>query len=89
MDSMVKEYHYIIKNDVLDVVLRPKDKPIVSSKWIFKKKHSIDGFIEKYKARFVAQKDGIDYEDTFSLVARYTSIRTILALASKLKWKLH
>ena len=64
MDSMVKEYHYIIKNDVLDVVLRPKDKPIVSSKWIFKKKHSIDGFIEKYKARFVArgfsQKEGID-----------------------------
>ena len=53
----------------------------------------MDGSIEKYKARFVArgffQKEGIDYEETFAPVARYTSIRTILALASKMKWKLH
>ena len=49
--------------------------------------------IEKYKTRFVArgffQKDGIDYEETFAPVARYTSIRIILALASNMKWKLH
>jgi hypothetical protein len=66
---------------------------VVSSKWIFKIKHVVDGSIEKYKARFVAhgfsQKEGIDYEETFSLVARYTSIRTIIALAAKMKWKLH
>ena len=49
--------------------------------------------IEKHKARFVAhgfsQKEGIDYEETFSPIAKYTSIRTIIALASKMKWKLH
>ena len=49
--------------------------------------------IEKYKARSVArgfsQKEGIDYKETFAPVARYTSIRPILALASKMKWKLH
>ena len=64
-----------------------------SLKWIFKTKHSADGSIEKYKERFVArgfsQKEGIDYEETFALVARYTSIRTILALAYNMKWKLH
>jgi hypothetical protein len=52
-------------------------------------KHVVDGSIEKYKARFVArgfsQKEGIDYEETFALVARYTSIRTIIALAAKMK----
>jgi hypothetical protein len=66
---------------------------VVSSKWIFKIKHVVDGSIEKYKERFVAhgisQKEGIDYEEMFSLVARYTSIRTIIALATKMKWKLH
>ena len=49
--------------------------------------------MEKFKARFVArgftQKEGIDYEETFSLVAMYTSIRTIIALAPVLGWKLH
>ena len=44
-----------MKNDVWDVVPRPKDKSIVSSKWIFKTKHLADGSIEKFKARFVAQ----------------------------------
>ena len=52
-----------------------------------------DGSIEKYKARFVArgfsQKEGIDYEETFSPVGRYISIRTIMALASMMKWDLH
>ena len=36
-----------------------------------------------------SQKEGIDYEETFAHVARYTSIRAIMALATKLGWKLH
>jgi hypothetical protein len=35
------------------------------------------------------QKEGIDYEETFSSVARYTSIITIIAIVAKMKWKLH
>jgi hypothetical protein len=65
---------------------------VVSSKWLFKIKHYADGSIEKYKARFVtrgfSQKEGIDYEETFAPVARYTSIRTIISLAAKMKWRL-
>jgi hypothetical protein len=56
-------------------------------------KHVAYGSIEKHKARFVAcgfsQKEGIDYEETFSLISRYTSIRTIISLAAKMKWNLH
>jgi hypothetical protein len=92
-DAMTKEYQSIIKNDVWEIVPRLKRKDVVSSKWLFKIKHVADGSIEKYKARFVArgfsQKEGIDYEETFAPVARYTSIRTIIALAAKMKWKLH
>jgi hypothetical protein len=93
VDAMTKEYQSIIKNEVWEIVPRPKSKAVVSSKWLFKIKHVVDGSIEKYKARFVAcgfsQKEGIDYEETFAPVARYTSIRTIIALAAKMKWKLH
>jgi hypothetical protein len=65
----------------------------VSSKWLFKIKHVVDGSIYKYKARFVARgfsrKEGFDYEETFAPIAIYTSIRTIIALVAKMKWKLH
>ena len=71
-----------MKNDVWDIVPKPENKSVVSLKRIYKIKHATDGSIEKYKAIFVAigfsQKEGIDYEETFSLVARYTSIRTIM-----------
>ena len=44
-----------MKNDVWDIVTKPENKSVVSSKWIHKIKHDADGSIEKYKARFVAK----------------------------------
>jgi hypothetical protein len=92
-DAMTEEYQSTMKNEVWEIVPRLKSKYVVSSKWLFKIKHTADGSIEKYKARFVthgfSQKEGIDYEETFAPVARYTLIRTIIALAAKMKWKLH
>ena len=89
---MIEEHQSILNNDVWDVVPRPKDKFVVSSKWLFKIKHALDGIIEKYKARFVdqgfLQKVGIDYE-VFALVARYTSVRIIIAIAASKGWKIH
>jgi hypothetical protein len=88
-DAMIEEYRYIVKNDVWDVVPRPKKKTVVSSKWIYKTKHSTDGSVKKHKARFVArgfsQKEGIDNEETFAPVARYTLIRAILAIIAVMK----
>jgi hypothetical protein len=70
-DAMMEEYQSIMKNDVWDIVPRPEWKFVVTSKWIYKIKHTIDGSIEKHKTRFVAkgfsQVEGIDYEETFSL----------------------
>ena len=65
----------------------------MSFKWIYKTQHVVDGNIVGYKAIFVArdfsQKEGIDYEEKFALVVRYTSIRTILSLEAVMKWKIH
>ena len=85
-DAMAKEYESIVKNDVWDVVPRPNGNSILTPKWFFKIKHGINSSIEKYKARFVArgfsQKEGEDYDDIFAPVARYTTIRSIVALAT-------
>ena len=52
---MIEDYQPIMKNDVWDIVPKPKKKSVVSSKWIYKIKHAADGSIEQYKARFVAR----------------------------------
>jgi hypothetical protein len=66
---------------------------VVVSRWIYKVKQAVDGNVEKYKARFVArgfsQIEGIDYDETFAPVARYSSIRSILALSAQMGWRIH
>ena len=72
---------------------RPKGKSIVTSRWIYKVKFVADGSIEKHKALFEAggfsQVEGIDYDERFAPVARYTSIRTIMAIAAEMGWSIH
>jgi hypothetical protein len=89
----MEEYHSIMKNDVWDIVLRPEGKFAVTSKWIYKIKHIVDGSIERHKMRFVArgfsQVEGIDYDETFSPVARYTSIWMIISPATSMGWRVH
>ena len=52
---MIEEYHSVMKNDVWEVVSRPEGNSVVSSRWIYKIKHTTNNNIEKYKARFVAR----------------------------------
>ena len=86
VDAMIEEYDSIIRNSAWEIVPRPVGKSVVGSRWIYKVKQAADGSVEKYKARFVArgfsQIEGIDYEETFAPVARYSSIRTIIALSA-------
>jgi hypothetical protein len=76
-EAMTEEHQSIMKNDVWESVPRPKEKSIVTSKWVYKIKHAADGSVDKYKARFIArgfsQKEGEDYDETFAHVVRYTS----------------
>ena len=78
------QYYSIVKNSAWEIVPRQVDKLVVGYRWIYKVKKAIDGSVEKYKARFVARVfshiEGIDYDENFSPVARYSFIRSILAL---------
>ena len=82
--SMVVEYDSIVRKSAWEIVPRPVDKSVEGSRWIYKVKQVVDGSVEKYKARFVSwgfsQIEGIDYEETFAFVTRYSSVRTILSL---------
>jgi hypothetical protein len=92
-DSMIEEYQSILKNDVCDIVPRPEGKSVVTSKWIYKIKHVVDGSVEKYKEIFVvkgfSQVEGVEYDDIFSPISQYTSICSIITLAASIGWKLH
>ena len=85
---MVEEYHSNMKNDVWDIVPRPGRKSVVTSIWIYKIKHVADHSVDKYKSKFVScgfsQKEGIDYEENLSPVAKYTTIISIISLTSVL-----
>lgn len=88
----MEEYSSIMRNDVWEVVSRQR-KSIVTSRRLYKIKHVADGSIEMFKARFVAkgssQVEGVDYEQTFAPVARYTSICSIISIATEMGWKIH
>ena len=52
--AMVEEYDSSVRNNALEIVLRPVHKSVVGSRWIYKVKQAADGSVEKYKVRFVA-----------------------------------
>jgi hypothetical protein len=92
-EAMTEENQFFMKIDVWEIVPRPKEKSVVTSKWVYKIKHAADGSVDKYKERFIArgfsQKEGEDYDETFAPIAKYTSIRDIMSLVASIGWSLH
>ncbi|KAF2346894.1 Reverse transcriptase RNA-dependent DNA polymerase [Trinorchestia longiramus] len=91
--AMEEEMASMNINNFWSLVECPKNKKPIRCKWIFKKKIGPDGNVCSYKARLVAQgyaqKFGVDYDETFSPVTRFESVRAVLALAAKHNLQLH
>ena len=79
-------------NYVWELVDLPESVRPIGCKWIYKKKRGVDGKVETFKAWLVAkvytQKEGVDYEETFSPVAMLKSIRILLSIAAALDYEI-
>ena len=86
IEAMNEEIEQIEKKKTQTLVPRPKDKNVIGTKWIFRNKLNEDGQVSRNKARLVckgySQEEGIDYGETFALVARLEGVKTLLAYAT-------
>ena len=87
--AMDEEREFIEKKQTWELVDVPKDKDVVSVKWIYKTKQDVDGNVQKHKSIMVesgfTQQPDIDFNETFTPVARMDTIRTILAIVAQRK----
>ena len=72
LEAMKYEMGSMYENKVWTLVDLPDDRQAIENKWIFKRKTDADGSVTIYKARLIAkgfrQVQGIDYDETFSLL---------------------
>lgn len=88
---MNQELEAIERNKTWELVTPLADARVIGVKWLSKTKSNKRGEVDKHKARLVAkrftQEYGVDYTEVFAPVARWDTIRTILALAAHKEWK--
>eukprot|EP00253_Pinus_taeda_P017718 PITA_17718 len=90
---MQKEYDALIKNGTWKLVDPQLGTKPIGCKWVYKNKYNAYGSLDKHKARLVekgfAQKEGVDYEETFAPIAKWATIQTLFALVAQNGWKVH
>jgi hypothetical protein len=90
--AMQEELNNFTRNEVWSLVEHPKQN-VIGTKWVFRNKQDEDGVVTKNKARLVAkgytQVEGLDFGETYALVARLEAIRILLAFATHHNFKLH
>lgn len=90
--AMTEEIAALHKNHTWDLVELPQNTTVIDNRWVYKIKDAVSNEPKRYRARLVVkgytQKYDIDYKETFSPVAKFSSIRSIFAIASHKKMSL-
>lgn len=93
VNAMKEEMSAMQNNNTWELCELPNGRNVIGCKWIFKTKTDASGKVNRYKARLVAQgftqKFGTDYDQVFAPVARNTTLRILLSVASKEKFIVH
>ena len=83
----------IKKNQTWELTDKPENRTVIGLKWIFKRKENPDGSLNKLKARLVvkvySQIPGVDFVETFAPVARYETLKLLIALAAQNQWQIY
>lgn len=91
--AMDSEYQSIMENGTWELVPLPDGRKAVGCKWVYRIKRDANGNIKTWKARLVAkgysQVEGLDFQEVFAPVAKFTSIRVLFSLAAALEWECH
>lgn len=90
--AMIEEVNALIANKTWELVPRHSTQNVIGCKWLFRIKEHSDGSIDRFKARLVAngmhQREGADYDETFSTVIKPVAIHLVLSVAQTKGWKL-
>nr|KAJ0191767.1 hypothetical protein LSAT_V11C800422600 [Lactuca sativa] len=91
--AMNEEMKALHRNHTWEITNLPKNRKPIGCKWVFKIKYKSNGEVERYKARLVAkgynQREGIDFEETFSPVAKIVTVRIVISLSVHNSWPLY
>ncbi|XP_068498464.1 uncharacterized protein [Phaseolus vulgaris] len=91
--AMTDEYTALLNNHTWSLTSLLEGAKVVGCKWLFKNKYHADGSFHRHKARLVAkgfsQTKGCDYNDTYSLVVKPSTIRLVLSHAVSANWPIH
>ncbi|GJV18592.1 ribonuclease H-like domain-containing protein [Tanacetum coccineum] len=93
IEAMNLEMEALFRNNTYVLVDLPPRRKAVGCKWLWKIKYKSSGEVERYKSRLVAksfsQREGNDYEETFSPVVKMVTVRCLIALYVQNSWPLY
>ena len=92
VEAMNFEIEALQSNGTWKVVPLPPGKKAIGFKWVFKINYKANGAIERFKSKLVEkvynQKEGLDYQETFSPVIKMVTVRSVISFDATNGWSI-